>query len=164
MGEATTSEVVNEIKEQDSRKCNIILHNVQEKQSENEDERSKHDREQMKELGKVCKENIKKEDVVKMIRLGKRSANKPRPLLVEFKDEEKKRALMKNLVNLSTAPEPMRRISVQHDLTKKQRDEEKKMREEAKKMESEDESGEWNYRIRGPPWARRIVKMKKKDK
>ncbi len=127
------------------------------------DERTKHDREQLKELGKICKESIKKEDLVKITRLGKPNANKPRPLLVEFKDEEKKRSLMKNLVNLSKASEAMRRISVQHDLTKKQRKEEKEMRAEAKKMESEDESGEWNYRIRGPPWARRIAKMKKKE-
>ncbi len=53
---------------------------------------------------------------------------------------------------------------MQHDLTKKLREDEKKLREEAKKMESEDTSGEYDYRIRGPPWARRIAKMKKKDK
>ncbi len=162
--EAATSDVIREIEEQKSRKCNIIMHNVPEKQSENTDEKTKHDREQLKELGKICKESIKKEDVVKIVRLGKPSPSKARPLLVEFKDEEKKRALMKNLVNLSNAPDAMRRISVQHDLTKKQRKEEKEMREEAKKMESEDESGEYNYRIRGPPWAREIRKMKKKDK
>ncbi len=162
-GETSTGEVVKEIQDQESRKCNIIMHNVQEKQSDNADERTKHDREQLKEFGKACKENIKKEDIVSMKRLGKLNANNPRPLLVEFKDEEKKRALMKNLVNLSKAPEPMRRISVQHDLTRKQREEEKKMREQAKKMESEDESGEYNYRIRGPPWAREIRKMKKKE-
>ncbi len=161
--EATTSDVVRKIKEQESRKCNIILHNVQEKQSENPEERAKHDREQLKELGKVCKENIKKEDLVNIKRLGKVNPNKPRPLLVEFKDEEKKRALMNNLVNLSKAPESLKRISVQHDLTKKQREEEKKLREHGRKMETEDESGEFNYRIRGPPWARRIVKMKKRD-
>ncbi len=161
--EATTSELVREIKEQESRKCNIILHNVPEKESVNEDERTKHDREQLKELGKVCKENIKKEDVVKMIRLGKRSPNKARPLLVEFRDEEKKRSLMQNLSNLSKAPNAMKKISVQHDLTKKQREEEKEMRERAKKMEAEDDSGEFNYRIRGPPWARRIIKMKKRE-
>ena len=161
--EPTTSEVVKEIKDQESRKCNIILHNVQEKQSDNEDERNKHDREQLKELGKVCKQTIKKEDVVMMRRLGKRNPNKPRPILVEFRDEEKKSGLMSNLVNLSKAPDALRKISVQHDLTKKQRDEEKLLREEAKKMEAEDDSGEFDYRIRGPPWARQIKKMKKKE-
>ncbi len=30
-------------------------------------------------------------------------------------------------------------------------------------MEADDESGEFNYRICGPPWAREIRKMKKKD-
>ena len=157
------NELMKEIRDQKSRICNIILHNVSEKQSENEEERNKHDREQIKELGKVCKENIKKEDVVKMTRLGKRNPNKPRPLLVQFKDEEKKNGLMQNLANLSKAPEALQKISVQHDLTKKQREDEKEMRECAKKMEAEDESGEFNYRIRGPPWARRIVKMKKRE-
>ena len=162
--QATTSELIEELKDQESRKCNLILYNATEKQSDNADERTKHDREQIKELAKVCKESIKKEDVVKIIRLGKRDANKPRPMLVEFKDEEKKTNIMKNLVNLGKAPEHLRRISVHHDLTKKQREDEKKMREEAKKLESEDKSGEYDYRIRGPPWARRIAKMKKKDK
>ncbi len=152
-----------EVKDQESRKCNIILHNVTEKQSDNEEERTKHDREQLKELGKVCKESIKKEDLVQMKRLGKRNPNKPRPLLVEFKDEEKKHGLMSNLVNLSKASEGLRKISVRHDLTKEQRDEEKKLREEAKKMEAEDKSGEFDYRIRGPPWERRIAKMKKRS-
>ena len=101
--------------------------------------------------------------MVKMRRLGKRSPNKPRPLLVEFKDEEKKTNLMSNLSNLSKAPDAIKKISVQHDLTKKQRDEEKEIRERAKKMEADDESGEFNYRVRGPPWARRIVKMKKRE-
>ncbi len=160
---ATTSEMIKEIKDQEERKRNIVLHNVTEKNTENAEERTKHDREQLKELGKVCKQTIKKEDVVMIRRLGKRNGNRPRPLLVEFKDEEKKAALMQNLVNLSNAPDNLRKISVQHDLTKKQREEEKKMREEAKKMESEDESGEYNYRIRGPPWDRRIVRMKKRE-
>ncbi len=70
---------------------------------------------------------------------------------------------MANLVHLSKAPESLKKISVHHDLTKNQREDEKKLREQAKKMESEDESGEYNYRIRGTPWARRIVKMKKKE-
>ena len=85
--QASTSKMVQEIKDQDSRKCNIILHNVTEKNTENTEEQTKHDREQLKELGKACKETIKKEDVVKIKRLGKRGGNKPRPLLVEFKDE-----------------------------------------------------------------------------
>ena len=77
--------------------------------------------------------------------------------------DKKKHGLMSNLVNLSNASEGLRKISVRHDLTKKQRDEEKKLREEAKKMEAEDKSGEFDYRIRGPPWERRIAKMKKRS-
>ena len=52
-------------------------------------------------------------------------------------------------------------MSIQNDLTKKQRVKEKKLREEAKKMETES-LGEDKYRVAGPPRARRIVKTNKK--
>ena len=43
------------------------------------------------------------------------------------------------------------------------REENKKLLAEAKKQESEDKSGKYIFRVRGPPWSRRIVKLEKKD-
>ena len=144
------------------RKNNIIVYNVPESNSEDGAERSKQDREVIRELAKICKENWKKEDIVSAIRLGKRNANgRSRPLQIKLNSEEKKKALFKNLVHLKNAPDKFRNMSIQNDLTKKQRVKEKKLREEAKKMETES-LGEDKYRVAGPPWARRIVKTNKK--
>ena len=49
--------------------------------------------------------------------------------------------------------------SIQNDLTKKEREEEKKLLDEARANEALD-GGKTRFRVRGPPWARRIVRMK----
>ncbi len=98
--------------------------------------------------------------MVKIRRIGK-IGDKPRPMLVTFTDEEKKRKLFRNMQKLRDGPENMKMINGQHDLTPQQRDEEKKRREEARKME--EESGEYSYRVRGPTWARRIVRINKEQ-
>ena len=92
MSQSDPVEVIKEIKEQEMRKNNIIVYNVPESNSEDGAERSKQDREVIRELAKICKENWKKEDVVSAIRLGKRHANgRSRPLLIKLNSEEKKK-------------------------------------------------------------------------
>ena len=53
--------------------------------------------------------------------------------------------------------------SLQHDMTKKQRENVKKLVAEAKKKEEEDESGEYIYRVRGPPHKKYIKRIKKEN-
>ncbi len=71
--------------------------------------------------------------------------------------------LFKNLNLLQNAPDKYQKMSVKNDLTEKQRKREKELREEAKKKENE-ASGEASFRVRGPPWARKIVKVDKPKK
>ncbi len=100
--------------------------------------------------------------MVRAIRLGKKpDADKPCPLLIEVSNKEKKKALFKNLSKLQGAPQKYRSISVQNDLTPKQREQEKLLREQAKKKE-EEASGEIKFKVRGPPWDRMIVKVEAK--
>ena len=47
-------------------------------------------------------------------------------------------------------------------MTKKQKEELKQMVEQAKEKENEDQSGEFMYRVRGPPWSRFIKKIPKR--
>ena len=49
-------------------------------------------------------------------------------------------------------------INVSNDLTKTERGNEKRLWEEAKKMNENDASGDFTYKVRGPPWARKLVK------
>ncbi len=164
-GNGTTMDVIKEMKDQDDRKRNIIFFNIPESKATDMNDKTKHDKEEVKEITKICNATIKKDDMIKAIRLGKKpTGNKPRPLLIELNrdhGEEKKRALFKNLSKLQNAPDKYRAISVQNDLTKKQREQEKLLREEAKKKE-EEASGETKFTVRGPPWDRKIVKTQAK--
>ncbi len=161
-GQGNPSDVIKEIKDQEERMRNIILFNVPESKATDINERTKHDKEEVKEITKICNATIKKDEMIRAIRLGKKpNGDKPRPLLIEISSEPKKKALFKNLSKLQNAPEKYRSISIQNDLTQKQREREKIMREEAKKKEQE-ASGEVKFRVRGPPWDRRIVKIEAK--
>ena len=85
---------------------------------------------------------------------------KNRPLLVVMKGKEATEIIFQKLSNLKNAPEKFRSLSIQHDQTKK-REEEEELLNEAKR-EEERSSGEWVFRVRGPPWARRVMKLKPK--
>ena len=73
---------------------------------------------------------------------------KTRPLKVVMKDTNKKMELFKRLSNLRDAEDKYKCISIQHDLTKKEREEGTKLPEEARTKEINDE-GKWLYRVRG---------------
>ncbi len=161
-GSGNTMDVIKEMKDQEDRKRNIIFWNIPEPKAKDMNEKIKHDKEEVKEITKICNATIKKDDMVKVKRLGKKSEDKPRPLLIEVSSDDKKAALFKNLSKLQDAPDKYRSVSVRNDLTKRQREQEKNLREEAKKKE-EEASGEAQFKVRGPPWDRKIVKLPTKN-
>ena len=55
----------------------------------------------------------------------------------------------------------LKNITIDHDKTKQEREESKKLYEEAKRQEAADKLGEYLYRVRGPPWERKIRKIRK---
>ena len=84
-GHGNPEEVIKEIKAQEERMNNIILFNVPESKASDLNERTKHDKEEVKEITKICNATIKKDEMIKAIRLGKKpNAEKPRPLLIEI--------------------------------------------------------------------------------
>ena len=69
-----------------------------------------------------------------MYRLGKKqTSGGPRPLLVGFRDENKKAELIKNLTKLKSAGDIHKNFSVAHDSTPHQREAIKKALAEAKR-------------------------------
>ncbi len=146
------------MKERERRINNAIFFNAPESKATKMEDKIKEDRQLLKLIGNTCQEPIDDADILKVKRLGK-TGDKPRPMLVTFRDDEKKRDLFRNLQKLKDGPDNTKTISGQHDFTVQQREEEKKMREEAKKKEAE--SGEYSYRVRGPTWARKIIQIKK---
>ncbi len=155
---ATPDEVMKEVQERKDRINNAVFFRVPESNATRLEDKIKEDRQLLKEIGKICRESLEDDDVAKVKRLGKKGET-PRPMLVTFTDDEKKRKLFRNLQKLKEGPDNLKMISGQHDFTVQQREEEKKLREEAKKKE--EESGEYSYKVRGPTWARKIVQIKK---
>ena len=98
----------------------------------------------------VCEIDIDTQnDNADVIRLGRKpeGEGKPRPLKVLMKNSEKNPQLFKNLWKLRDADAKFNCLD------------ETKLVDEAKAKEAS-MGGNSRYRVRGPPWARRVVKLR----
>ena len=153
----------NEEKDRQNRKNNIIVFGLPESKATENEQRKDEDIKRIVGLSKtICQVNITEETISRTIRLGKLNEEKDRPLLITLKEEEKKRQLFQNLNKIRDAGEPFNKVIITHDLTKKQKDELKQLIEQEKEKEKEDQSGEYMYHVRGPPWRWFIKKIPKK--
>jgi predicted ribosome quality control (RQC) complex YloA/Tae2 family protein len=85
----------------------------------------------------------------------------PRQFLIKLRDSQTKQRFLRNCHMMKKAGKPYDKIAVQHDLTIQQRAEEKRLSEQAKEMESK-ASGNYIFRVRGPPWDRKTKEITKK--
>ena len=152
----TVANVSAEIKDREGRRRNIIIHKVKEPNTNVKTERSEADIQFVIDLAKDISVTLNRGDFVDAVRLGKRS-EVDRPLLVTMFREEKKSDIFRNLAKLRNTK--FKDISINHDMTKLEREQNKKLVAEAKDMASNDKSGLWYYRVRGPPWERKIVQV-----
>ena len=67
---------------------------------------------------------------------------------------------MESLIKLKDAPEKFRNIGVGHDLTPSERETSKKSVNEAKDKQQK-ETGEYLWRVRGPPGQMKVVRIRK---
>ena len=162
--EETVVELSKEVMDQNNRRNNIIIHRLSEKldtaytsqgNSRNEGETT-----QVLDLVKTVMGKDMPGAITKCTRLGKTSPEKPRPLLVMFKDSATKDNFMDNLKQLKGSNH--QHVSIAHDLTTAQREELTKLVAEAKAKE-EQESGDWEYRVVGHPSRWQIKRKKKKQ-
>ena len=147
--------VVNELKEQENRKTNIVLYNLKESLSEDGIERKKHDQGEIASLLQQIKlPRSVKDDIVQIRRLGKipptqveagedtdaqscEATNrfKPRPLLIAFKSPSSRKEILANANKLTNSS--FSQVSICPDLTKTQQIEDRKLRYEVKKLNEE---------------------------
>ena len=148
--------VIDEMNERKSRENNIIIFGFDENQSEVRQERIDYDIQQVKEL---CKIQLDTTSIKKTGRLGKfNNEKRDRPLLVTLSSVESKLMLFKNIHRIRELAE-YGKVNVSNDLTKAEREKEKQLWQEAKKQQLNDKSGNFIYKVRGPPWARRVTKL-----
>ena len=157
----TVETVLSEINERKARENNIVIHGVQEILTEDEDARKQHDRMKVNNILQTCKIQTNEENkILKLTRIGKFDKDKlKRPMLATFESIATKKQLFKN-IRLLGANEELRNVSISNDLTRTEREQEAALRAEAKRL-SDEASGDCQYRVRGPPWARKVVKIAK---
>jgi len=149
------------------RKRNIIIHHVPEKKSDNVEERKANDLVFVTDLlDAVFNIKLEQNDIDKMFRLGRWSADKARPLLVGFRDMNHKETIMTNLKNLKNPIEKFRRVGISPDLHPAEREEIRKMVNEAKQAHiasEEEDVGNFKFLVVGKGQRRKVIKIKRNN-
>ncbi len=145
----------------DDRERNIIIHRAPESDAENMQARREDDNFFVMTLCDVLE--VDDISIERVFRLGPPRADQNRPLKVIFESVDDKADLMSNLYKLRSAEDVFRGLSITNDLTQSEREENKILVQRAKEMTESETSGEFVFRVRGPPWDRHIVKLKKQD-
>ena len=79
-------------------------------------------------------------------------------ILVLMSSQDVKKKIMQNLHNLRLCDS---NISMNHDMTKTEREETKHLVEKAREINKQDHMGEWSYKVQGPPWEKKILRIQK---
>ena len=157
------------------RKNNIIVHGAPEEvRGELElwvrSEKIKHDKAIILELCLNIDVECYVDDILDIKRIGKFKGRmgqvneeaEPRPIIVTLKEGIKEK-IMKNVFRLkNTENKMLKRVRISHDMSKEERQKEKELRMEAKRR-NEQEVGNFFYVVRGNPWERYILKLKKRE-
>ena len=165
--EATTKSVFKEINERDQRRHNVVVHGMPEAPPEITDgkERIARDIAKLEELIAVLDLDTEMEAetaISRTARLGAKTADKPRPLLVSFKEVSDQTKILAEVKKLSTMADDWKQISVVQDLTKIQREEERALKDEVNLLAaklSDADAKNWEYKVVGKRGAKRVVKV-----
>lgn len=140
-----------------------MLYQVEECKEENLNDRIKCDKEFVMAL---CRDQLqvpglRDENIINTVRLGKRTDSIKRPLLVRLDSAITKNRIMSCTKNMRDAEGIFSQINIDHDYTKAQRQQKKELLEKAKRTEEADQSGNFIYRVRGPPDQMRVKQILK---
>ena len=154
-----------EQRDHESRRNNIILYRVPEGDAPSNEERNKQDLAFCLQLFNTGMQvGIGEEDLVHVFRLGKRpESGAPRPLMVQLTRYNLKNLIMESLFKLKQSEQKFRQIVIAHDMTKAEREHCRNLVADARDMATDDTSGEFIYRVRGPPGDMKILKLRKRN-
>ena len=157
---------INEITDIESRKNNIVLFKLPEPDNNIKDGamRKEDDNKRVEKLLDEikCKEAMR--DLTSSFRAGKpdkSSTAHPRPLILTFSSQQTREKILKNAKLL--AKSTYKAVSIQPDLTQKQREHEKELWRECEILNeklSDDDAKNWVHRPWGAPGAKKIRRMR----
>ena len=165
--------------DREDREKNIIIFNVPEDNSESttapepEDgskiatapvDNSKPSSRDKEFFNSLCLHNLAYANVpeVELMRLGAKNDKHIRPIKVSFQQSWDKRKLLSNLYKLKS-DKKFKNIRIAHDMCEDDRLENKRLLEQAYNMNQQEKPTEYRYKVRGPPWAMKIVKIFSKN-
>ena len=153
-------EVLSEIKDREERKHNVIVNGLQESTAT---EKAALQVEENEHLDKLFTDMQLNPDTTSQrikfkTRLGAKQPGKPRPLLVKFHDVHTRDSVLQNGRKVLTS-----KIRIKPDLTKAERAEDEKFKkkvDEENKSKPTDDSGDYRWKVAGPPGNLRKVKVR----
>ena len=163
----TKVSVMSEMNQREMRKSNVIIHNLAEPDDDGDSSKETIQAKEIEKVDTIMSKLIEGEENIKdnikfRKRIGKKEPNKPRPMLIGFKNIESRNRVME----ASFKSENLN-ISIKSDLTKMQREENSKLRNEIQNLNSQspsDESGDYRWKLVGPPELLRKTKVRDIDK
>lgn len=154
-------ESVKEVEDRERRKCNIVVFNVLESDSKENEDRKSHDIEEMK---KILNELKIDAALLNPVRLGPKKQDQkwPRPLRLTVESEDIKWSILKESKNLKdSGEEALKAVFIKKDMTQLERQREAELRQALKeKREAEQQSG---GNARWTIWRGKVVKLKADD-
>ena len=153
------TDILSEMKDREDRKCNIIIHGMIEPTATEKEEVHRMENDSLRSIFQEMQTDTEQAlNAIKFkSRLGAKQPGKHRPFLVKFHDRRVQQQVMQKTMN---APEGIR---IKPDLTKKQREEDDKFKrslDEENQSEPKDDSGDFRWKLAGPPGNLRKVKTR----
>ena len=170
----TVRDSVKVIKEEELRRRNILIYNVPEPKTETADTDKRADITFFnREIAEICEVPFVPEDIDDCIRLGARTDDKKRPILVKFSDAgaRKKKLLFQHMQKFrkhqrdNRGPEDAGKplITLADDLTEDQRKTRKDLLTDATLRNSElPQDADFLWAVRGPAWDMQLKKVVKR--
>ena len=137
--EGKVQEAIEAYRDRESRKCNIIVHNIPESKKPEVKERREEDTMEVKRLFEDGL-GLEELEIQSIVRLGKKMQDKNRLMKVTVGSVKTKREILSNTKKLKNA-ENWSRVFITPDLTPKERDRSRTLREELKRRKDEGEEG-----------------------
>ena len=167
--DTVVKQAAHELQSRLDRRNNVAFYNVKENISNLKEECMNLDKNLIYELCSDIGLEVGADDVKHVKRVGKKGQTitieseevvVPR-ILIATLTEDAKAKIMRNAYKLaSCTSEYYRKIGVKHDKTREERQREGELKKEAKDK-NENESGNFIYLVRGMPWDRKLVRVRK---
>ena len=155
---SVSDEVLAEMKDREDRKHNAVVIGIKESSSTDKEEVHAEENELLNQLfsNMGINPDTTAENIKFKTRLGTKEAGKKRPFLLKFHDVRVRDNVIRNSTRVTASG-----IRVKPDLTKKQREEDelfKQTIDEENKTKPSDDSGDFRWKLAGPPGNLRKVK------